>query len=783
MAADRLPLPEDPETERSLVSCVWAGLRDHDGDAARALGEVGPDAFLVPQARSLWTALRGLYGRGEATDPALIHGELKRLKLDGTLGGYAGVMEALSFNEWGNPEPLVRRVVELDNRRRMVALAGELDRKARDLVVEPTQAIGEVSTGLMALSLGASVARRRSGLDLLERLKARKPFRDPSQGQKLFWFPFEQWNEAVECAPGHVIIVGAAAKTGKCLGKGTPVMMHNTSIIPVEQVKNGDLVMGPDGGPRTVTGVASGREEMFRIIPAMGDPWTCNASHILSVIPKHGPYGIEKHGFVPGEPALVSVRNYMDLPFQARRGLRLWRAPLNWDAMATDLDPYLVGLWLGDGSFRKPEVTTIDAEIAEFLEHQGFRRVDNKGRCPSYKFTTARGKVNPIWESLKECRVGGEKRIPRAYLLNDRPTRLALLAGIVDSDGHLDPRKKARLEIITKHAGLRDDILFLARSLGFCVTCVPKKSGIKTTGFKGSYWRIAVSGEVSEIPTKLPRKQAPERTLKYPAYHTGFKVEPIGEGDYYGFELDGDHLYLLGDFTVTHNTALVIDSMVHTADKGGIGGLVSLEMDNDEVDSRFAARMTSYDSRKFLREEWGYHVVETAVNRHASAFERLHWWCHPSGVAWARVEAEIREMVRLSGVRAVVIDYFTLIQKPTGSKSASDASLWGYLSTAIKRLAQELRICIVLLCQLNREGAEGEPHKWHLRETGQLEQDANAICFLWKEREDGPVFGKVSDNRSGPVCPKRELLFDGATNIFKPIVGETTGRTSVPGWN
>lgn len=445
MAADRLPLPEDPESEKSLVSCTWAGLRDRDGEAARALGEVEPDALLVPQSRAIWTALRGLYARGEAMDPALIHGELKRLKLDGTLGGYAGVMEALSFNEWGNPEPLVRRVNELHNRRRMVALAGELDRKARDLVVEPFAVIGEVSTGLMSLSLGGNTQRRRSGLDLLARLKERKPFRDPSQGQKLFWFPFEEWNEAVECAPGHVVIVGAAAKTGK--------------------------------------------------------------------------------------------------------------------------------------------------------------------------------------------------------------------------------------------------------------------------------------------------------------------------------------------------TALVVDSMVCTADKGGRPGLVSLEMDHDEVESRFAARMSSYDSRKFLREEWGPHVAETAMARHGASFERMFWWCHPSGVAWSRVEAEIREMVRVDGVRAVVIDYFTLIQKPTGQKSSSDATLWGMLSTAIKRLAQELRICIVLLCQLNREGAEGEPHKWHLRETGQLEQDGNAICFLWKEREDGPVFGKVSDNRSGPVCPKRELLFDGATNTFKPLVGVTTSKTTVPGWN
>jgi hypothetical protein len=94
----------------------------------------------------------------------------------------------------------------------------------------------------------------------------------------------------------------------------------------------------------------------------------------------------------------------------------------------------------------------------------------------------------------------------------------------------------------------------LARSLGLAAYAKEKTSTIKTTGFTGVYQRIIISGHLDQIPCKLPRKQAKPRQQVKNVLHTGFVIEPIGEGDYYGFTLDGDGRFLLGDFTVTHNT-------------------------------------------------------------------------------------------------------------------------------------------------------------------------------------------------------------------------------------
>jgi hypothetical protein len=152
--------------------------------------------------------------------------------------------------------------------------------------------------------------------------------------------------------------------------------------------------------------------------------------------------------------------------------------------------------------------------------------------------------------------IDNEKRIARNYLVNSEHARLALLAGIVDTDGHVDRNKC--LQITTKYAGLKDDILFLARSLGFAAYASSVIKTIKSRNFSGSYWQISISGDINRIPCKVERKKIGTRIQQKNVLRTGIVLESKGVGDYYGFELDGDRLFVLGDFTVTHNTTFAI---------------------------------------------------------------------------------------------------------------------------------------------------------------------------------------------------------------------------------
>ena len=163
---------------------------------------------------------------------------------------------------------------------------------------------------------------------------------------------------------------------------------------------------------------------------------------------------------------------------------------------------------------------------------------------------------NPILDMLKKYKVLNNKHIPHVYKCNSRDIQLELLAGIIDSDGSLN---NSGYDIIQKNEKLMDDIIFLARSLGFAAY---KKECQKSCMYKGekrtsTYYRTQIHGEGLEyIPVKLERKKANKRKQIKNVLNTGIKVIPLEEDEYYGFEIDGNSRFLMGDFTVTHNTSM-----------------------------------------------------------------------------------------------------------------------------------------------------------------------------------------------------------------------------------
>ena len=238
-------------------------------------------------------------------------------------------------------------------------------------------------------------------------------------------------------------------------------------------------------------------------------------------------------------------------------------------------------------------------------------------------------------------------------------------------------------------------------------------------------------------------------------------------------------------------TAKAVQMMCVTASKGIKCLFISLELKKVEAEARIAAWWT--------RVGYGYlwagkYDTDTAgkFNRVRESANRIEVWHRPSGIEWAEVEAKIRRSVALCGVKVVFIDYFTLIAKPRGGRSSSDASLWAELSGKIRRIAQTLNIAIVVLCQLNREGDGVKPKLKDLKETGQLEQDAQIVIGLYKSKseksgelevpygERGEVqrvesgeevpFLTLLKYRNGDSSLNMQLQFDGATNRFAEAV-------------
>lgn len=365
-------------------------------------------------------------------------------------------------------------------------------------------------------------------------------------------------------------IAQIATGGGKCLGKDTPVMMFDGTIKMVQDVQTGDLLMGPDSTPRRVLSTTKGRSKLYRVTPTKGDAYVVNDAHILSLKKTSRGYrGRNRDGekYPKGEIVNINVEKYLAENKTFRHVHKGWRTGVDFKITSPLLvDPYFLGLLLGDGSINGTvSLTTADAEIVAEVKRQAgiwglkvmpYSKTQSNNAAKTYYLTAGRtgGKINPLMAALRSVGLGlGEKGkfIPHAYKTASRKDRLALLAGVLDTDGYYDGKG---FYLTLKDERLMDDVLFVARSLGFACYKKRVRKTCVNNGKIGDYFTASLSGPLEIIPVRLERRKAAPRIQKKDPLMHGLSIEDIGMGDYYGFEIDGDHLFLLGDFTVTHNT-------------------------------------------------------------------------------------------------------------------------------------------------------------------------------------------------------------------------------------
>ena len=365
---------------------------------------------------------------------------------------------------------------------------------------------------------------------------------------------------------GGVISVGCGF--GKCQKIDTPILMYDGSIKMVQDVQIGDQLMGDDSTPRNVLSLARGREIMYKVIPTKGDPYVVNKSHILSLkvsstINKKLPKGTIVD---------MSVTDYLNLPpsYHGRGGALLgYKVPVIFPHKDVILEPYALGYWLGDGTSCNSQITTEEPEVVEYFKDYAERlgMKVSQGRdtehCrASLRYTLASKEPkkgsNTFLNYLRSHNLINNKHIPHVYKCNSRDIQLQVLAGIIDSDGSLSHNG---YDINLKSERLLDDIIYIARSLGFAAfkTKCEKSCMVRGEKVTGTYYRTYIHGKgLEDIPVKVPRKKtSPRQQIKDPLA-TRICLEELPEDDYYGFELDGNRRYLLGDFTVTHNTVMAI---------------------------------------------------------------------------------------------------------------------------------------------------------------------------------------------------------------------------------
>lgn len=340
-----------------------------------------------------------------------------------------------------------------------------------------------------------------------------------------------------------------------CFARGTKVLMYDGTVKCIEDVIVGDQVMGDDSEPRNVLELCNSRDTMYSITPNKGDQVIVNRNHILSLKCT----GYNQHE--KGEILDIPLNEYLEKSPTFQQRYKWYRTGVEFQENKVDLDAYLLGYWIGDGSSYGAMITTVDEEVLEYFDRKlsdlGLFLKQKPQDPITYRIIQTDGPKhfkNKFLNFLRDNNLIKNKHIPTSYLVNSRTVRLELLAGILDSDGSYDVRGNC-FDIIQKNERVLDDVVFLARSLGFSAykkECT--KRCVNSEGHIGVYYRCCISGNVSEIPCHIARKQPSERKQVKDVLVTGFTVDELEEDEYFGFVLDGNHRFLLSDFSVVHNT-------------------------------------------------------------------------------------------------------------------------------------------------------------------------------------------------------------------------------------
>ena len=465
------------------------------------------------------------------------------------------------------------------------------------------------------------------------------------------------------------VVVGAAGD-GKCHAKGQGILMSDGTIRKVEDVCVGDRLIGPDGKVRNVLRTNRGHGELFDVVPLRGGtPWRVNADHVLT---------LTGSGRYAGEVVDVSLRNWSAWSRQRKHLFKLFHIGVEEfegvSRVRLPLDPYFLGVLLGDGSLQNDlRITSADSEIRDMVEFECRRfdlrlKVYEHDRAPSYELVGQRGRKNPVREIVRGLGLWGTKSgtkfIPQIYKVGSVAARAALLAGLLDTDGNTN---KSGMEFTSKSRQLAGDVAFVSRSLGFAASIAEVEKCCTNTGAVGTYYRVGIWGDgLDLLPLRLERKRPSERRQKKDHHVTGFVVEPVGEGDYYGFSLDRDSRYLLDDFTVTHNSMMLSHIAADALFEGMSVLYATLELPEAEVLARLKANLTGLPINAILDGS-----MEQAKSRIAELETRLGIGYVQEFTPHMTTVADLGEWVTRcedtigSSIDVLIVDYADRLSAPT----------------------------------------------------------------------------------------------------------------------
>jgi replicative DNA helicase len=758
-------LPANIDAEQALLGALL-----YDNAAYERIGDhLRPTHFYDPFHQRLFAAIETDLRKGQLAEPILISERFHADEGFEQLGGVRYLADLVDrAPPAANAAQYARAVYDLAIRRDLIRLSGEIALRARAGGDDELDGRAQVEAAEADLFRMVQTEGAGQGFQTFEhyltgavQMAAEAYSRDGGlSGLSTGLLDLDQKLGGLHAS--DLIIIAARPSMGKAQPLDAGVLLADGRFMAMGSLRMGDQLASVDGEPSTVTGVhPQGEKEIFRVTLSDGRSAEACADHLWRVCYRGWP-----------EPRILKTSEIADMLERSRYRDRLWIDSHSGDfgdRAGLRLDPYVLGALIGDGklSDRTPVITSIDPEVITEMNRRlapdmeagrawnditfrvrtigGGNRVGVQGMVPN-RVTAALEAMG-----LHGCR-SEDKFIPPEYLSACRAARLALLRGLLDTDGWVETFGAVRF--CTTSPRLARDVVDLVRSLGGRAGVGKRapfyrKDGECREGLPAFTLNIQglAGDDLFMIRRKAIRVAPPKRvkrlTIAAVTYGRKAQAQCITVSH-------PSRLYITDDYVVTHNSALACNIAFDVAKhyvwepqpdgsrktvRGGVVAFFSLEMGGEQLAMRLLAEVSGVSSDRLRKgdinpQEFGR--IRDAATEIQNA--PLHIDA-TGGLALSKLCTRARRLKRTVGLDLVVVDYLQLIDSGIGGRDnrVQQVSL---ITSTLKALAKELAIPVIALAQLSRNVEsrdDKKPQLSDLRESGSIEQDADVVMFIYRE--------------------------------------------------
>lgn len=408
-----------------------------------------------------------------------------------------------------------------------------------------------------------------------------KPFSE-KQKKILNW-----WHKDSPVNDRFMVIADGAIRSGKEQSVDSILFTPN-GYTTFGEIKPNDVVFNRKGNPVKVLNVyPQGIKDVYRITFHDGSTTECGKEHLWTYTTKKCISNKNYTMFTStlGE-IMQDLERFKDRTHMFERAGK-YHFPMNgcvqFNAQEVKIDPYLLGLLLGDGCFSEGNsgisFTNEEQELHDYmyeiskLYNMEYKYVPRKGtHCAFGRIQTTNSldvsHGSPLRKLLEEYNLYGKKSetkfVPNEYKFNSKEVRLQILAGLLNTDGSVHVKNRPSISFCSVSKQLLDDVVFLARSLGMFVNS-DKKPDFRQNKSKNICYSctIRINNDLYKLLSSKHKSRLNMDTTKDEVWRIIKSIEYVGKKECLCIEVDDEeHLYLTNDFIVTHNTVCMSLSFV-----------------------------------------------------------------------------------------------------------------------------------------------------------------------------------------------------------------------------